>query len=222
MNRFNDVKVDLVLPVARTLDLSLFEEQDRAERHYRKLYPVLQDASTGNGRVILEPVSQADEFICSLDDNVRAMLAALATEIRNQGNRSASGVDQTHDRLVGMTLMDEIREKADRLFAVHANIALTGRALADAALVSAWALFGACTVDPVERLRRTMVTLHDYHQARRTEWLGRLRVITGVTDPGILEAADVGWDSPVWSASEWRISNLPSGWDAALDSGDAE
>lgn len=207
-------QASMIVPVTSSLDLALFEEQDRAERHYRQIYAILQDGESWDGERTLNATARAEAYVESAGDQARQIVRDLGEQIRQQQYRVTSHQNQMASRLHGLTLLEEVREKGDRILAVHTNVALAGRAITDFALVAAWQV-NALIGDPRETcLYRTAVWLHAYLQERRSLWLDRLRQITGITDGASLEDLTVKWTSPHFQRSEWVIGGLPSGYDA--------
>lgn len=207
-------QASMIVPVMSSLDLALFEEQDRAERHYRQIYAILQDGQSWDSDRTLNAAARAETYVESAGDQARQIVRDLGGQIRMQQYRVTSHQNQVASRLHGLTLLEEVREKGDRILAVHTNVALAGRAITDFALVSAWQVNGLIGEVPEDRLHRTAFWLHAYLQERRGLWLDRLSQITGITDRVSLEDLTVKWTSPHFQRSEWVIGGLPSGYDA--------
>lgn len=218
-NELTAVKLRVELTDPR--DLVLFEEQDRAERQYRRIHGALMDA--GSRRSSTETQAQVDlagEFVLSVADAGRATVKSLQSQIlaiRQDTNRSRTETDW---RLAALGDMDAVRARGQYVLGVHANAALVGRAISDAALATAWEVHGLLHGTGFDRLHKTAHWLHAYLQERRSLWLGRLGAITGL-DGTVLAGADVTWESESPQRTHWVVSNLPSGWDAAIPSEEA-
>jgi len=213
--------VKLRVELTDTRDLVLFEEQDRAERQYRQIHGALMDA--GCRRSAAETQAQVDlagEFVLSAADAGRATVKSLQAQIlaiRQDTNRSRT---ETEWRLAALGDMDAVRAKGQYVLGVHANAALVGRAISDAALATAWETHGLLYGTGFDRLHKTAHWLHAYLRGRRADWLARLAAITGL-DQETLADADVTWESESAQRTHWVLSNLPSGWDAAIPSEEA-
>ncbi|UJJ60596.1 hypothetical protein [Rhodanobacter denitrificans] len=210
--------VKLRVEMTDTRDLVLFEEQDRAERHYRHVHGALMDAR--NRLSATETQAQVDlagEFVLSAADAGRATVKSLQAQILAIRGETDQSRKETGWRLAALGDVDMVREKAQYVLGVHANAALIGRALTDAALSAAWETNGLLYGTGFDRLHKTAHWLHAYVQERRAAWLARLGAITGM-DGKSLADADVTWESESAQRTHWVVSNLPSGWDAAIPS----
>ncbi|KZC39850.1 hypothetical protein RHOFW510R12_00990 [Rhodanobacter sp. FW510-R12] len=213
--------VRLRVELTDTRDLVLFEEQDRAERHYRHIHGALMDA--GSRRSAAETQAQVDragEFVLSAADAGRATIKSLQSQIQAIREDTSRSRAETDWRVAAVADMDTIREKGQYVLGVHANAALAGRAITDAALATAWETNGLLHGTGFERLHQTAHWLHAYVRERRAVWLARLTTITGLEIRSLADA-DVTWESESAQRTHWVVSNLPSGWDAAIPSEEA-
>ncbi|MEY2161650.1 MULTISPECIES: hypothetical protein [unclassified Rhodanobacter] len=210
--------VTMRVELTDTRDLVLFEEQDRAERQYRRIHGALMDAKSRRTATETQAqVDQAGEFILSVADAGRATVKSLQSQILAIREENDQSRKVTGWRLAALGDVDMVREKAQYVLGVHANAALAGRAITDTALATAWETHGVLVGHGFDRLHKTAHWLYAYHQERRRAWLSRLTAITGM-DGKSLADADVTWESESAQRTHWVVSNLPSGWDAAIPS----
>ena len=210
--------VKMRVELTDTRDLVLFEEQDRAERQYRRVHGALMDAKNRLSAAETQAqVDQAGEFVLSVRDAGRETVKSLRMQIEALREDSDRSRKETGWRLAALGDMDVVREKAQYVLGVHANAALAGRAITDSALAAAWETHGLLYGHGFERLHKTVHWLHAYVRERRGVWLARLAAITGLDERSLADA-DVTWESESAQCTHWIVSNLPSGWDAAIPS----